>query len=49
MTNKEIAAELTISVGTVKGHTVHIYEKLGVKGRQPAVEKAIELGILASQ
>jgi LuxR family maltose regulon positive regulatory protein len=49
MTNKEIAAKLTISVGTVKGHTVHIYEKLGIKGRRQAVEKAIEVGILVSQ
>ena len=49
MSNKEIAAQLAISVGTVKGHTVHIYEKLGVKGRRQAVEQAIELGILVSQ
>jgi LuxR family maltose regulon positive regulatory protein len=49
MSNKEIAAQLAISVGTVKGHTVHIYEKLGVKGRRQAVEKAIELGKLVSQ
>ena len=46
MSNKEIATQLAISVGTVKGHTVHIYEKLGVKGRRQAVEQAIELGIL---
>jgi LuxR family maltose regulon positive regulatory protein len=49
LTNKEIAARLVISPGTVKGHTVRIYQKLGVKGRRPAVEKAIKLGILPPQ
>jgi LuxR family maltose regulon positive regulatory protein len=46
MTNKEIAAQLTISPGTIKGHTIRIYHKLDVKGRHQAVEKAIVLGIL---
>lgn len=46
MTNKEIAAQLTISPGTIKGHTIRIYHKLDVKGRHQAVEKAITLGIL---
>ena len=49
LTNKEIAAQLVISPGTVKGHTIHIYQKLEVKGRRQAVEKAIALGILAPQ
>jgi len=49
LTNKEIAVQLMISVGTVKGHTVHIYDKLNVEGRRQAVEKAIALGILTSQ
>ena len=46
LTNKEIADKLIISPGTVKGHTIHIYDKLGIKGRRQAVEKAIKLGIL---
>jgi len=47
LTNKEIAARLVISPGTVKGHTIKIYQKLNVKGRRQAVEQAIVLGILA--
>ena len=49
LTNKEIAAQLVISPGTVKGHTIRIYDKLDVKGRRQAVEKAIALGILPPQ
>ena len=49
LTNKEIAAQLVISPGTVKGHTIRIYQKLDVKGRQQAVEKAVTLGILDSR
>jgi len=49
LTNKEIAAQLVISIGTVKGHTVRIYNKLDVKGRRQAVEKATALGILMSK
>jgi LuxR family maltose regulon positive regulatory protein len=47
-TNKEITAQLVISVGTVKQHTHNIYQKLNVKGRRQAVTKATELGILSS-
>jgi LuxR family maltose regulon positive regulatory protein len=49
LTNKEIAAQLVISPGTVKGHTIRIYQKLDVKGRYQAVEKAVTLGILDSR
>ena len=46
LSNKEIAAQLVISPGTVKGHTIKIYQKLDVNGRRQAVEKAISLGLL---
>lgn len=49
MTNKEIAAQLVISVGTVKQHAYNINQKLNVKGRRQAVAKATSLGILSSR
>jgi len=46
LSNNEIAAQLVISSGTVKGHTIKIYQKLDVNGRRQAVDKAVELGLL---
>lgn len=37
--NKEIAAELSIAVGTVKIHLVHIFEKTGVANRFELAEQ----------
>jgi DNA-binding CsgD family transcriptional regulator len=42
----EIAARLYVSVNTVKWHKANIYRKLGVSGSRPAVERALELGVL---
>ena len=44
--NRQIAEELTISVGTAKNHVEHIIAKLGVSDRTQAVVKGLELGIL---
>ena len=46
MYDKEIAEALSISIGTVKTHLKHIYEKLDVPNRRHAVIKAEELGLL---
>jgi LuxR family maltose regulon positive regulatory protein len=46
LSNREIAQELYIAVGTVKRHTNHIYGKLGVHSRTQAVARARELGLL---
>jgi LuxR family maltose regulon positive regulatory protein len=46
LTNKEIAKELGVSPGTVKTHTLNIYQKLDVHRRQQAVARAKELNIL---
>lgn len=45
-TNRQIAANLTVSLGTVKAHVEHIIAKLGVSDRTQAAVRAIEPRIL---
>ena len=42
--NKIIAEKLFVSAGTIKTHTLHIYQKMDVGNRSSAILKAIELG-----
>ncbi len=43
-TNREIAGELFISIGTAKWHVHNILQKLGVSNRSQAIARARELG-----
>lgn len=45
-TNGEIAAQLTVTVGTVKSHAKRIYGKLSVGNRTEAAARARELGLV---
>src|SRR5438067_12459928 len=44
--NKEIAADLNITEGTVKTHVNHVLDKLGVHDRTQAVTTALKRGIV---
>jgi DNA-binding NarL/FixJ family response regulator len=46
-TNRQIAEDFVLSVGTVKNHVEHIIAKLGVSDRTQAVVLALELGIIS--
>ena len=46
LTTEEIAAELFISVNTVRTHVRRIFEKLGVSRRNDAVRRARELKLV---
>jgi len=47
LTAGEIAAELYVSVNTIKAHTRSIYRKMGASRRHEAVVQAYERGILS--
>ena len=44
-TNRQIAAELHVSLSTVKRHLEHILPKLGVSDRTQAAVRAVEMGL----
>jgi LuxR family maltose regulon positive regulatory protein len=46
LSNREIGAELFVSLNTVKSHLRTIYRKLGVERRDEAVRRARQLGLL---
>ncbi len=48
LTNAELAARCFVSVNTVKTHMAHIYRKLDAGGRDAAIARARELGLLDS-
>ena len=47
LSNGEIAEKIFVSLNTVKTHSSKIFEKLDVKRRTQAVEKAKRIGIIA--
>jgi DNA-binding CsgD family transcriptional regulator len=46
LSNQEIAARLFVSLNTIKTHTSKVFEKLDVKRRTQAVEKAKRLSLI---
>jgi DNA-binding CsgD family transcriptional regulator len=47
LSNRDIADELFLTVGTVKWHTNNIYTKLGVNSRTQALARARDMNLLA--
>ena len=46
LTGPDIARQLFVSLNTLRTHTRHVFEKLGVNGRPAAVRRARELGLI---
>ncbi len=46
LSNQEIANQLFVSINTIKTHSSSLFEKLDVKRRIQAIEKAKNLGLL---
>jgi len=47
LSNQEIADQLFLSLNTIKTHSSKLFEKLDVKRRTQAIEKAKRMGILS--
>lgn len=47
LSNQEIAEKLFVSLNTIKTHTSNLFEKLEVKRRTQAIEKAKRLSLIA--
>lgn len=48
MSNAEIAAELVVTLSTVKWHITQLYKKLGVRSRVQAIVRARELNLIVT-
>jgi LuxR family maltose regulon positive regulatory protein len=46
LSNQEISERLFLALGTVKGHNLKIFGKLGVQRRTEAIARARDLGLL---
>ncbi|HEU5226602.1 MAG TPA: response regulator transcription factor, partial [Ktedonobacteraceae bacterium] len=46
LSNREVAARLVVTIGTVKKHLEHIYDRLNVSSRTQAVARGRELNLL---
>jgi DNA-binding NarL/FixJ family response regulator len=47
LSNKEIASQLGLVVGTVKIHVANLFAKLGVSDRTQALVTAVKRGIIS--